>query len=90
MAFGHNKHSKVLFSTRSRDLIPAIRAEKFIEIQTLSQDEPWTLFRGISFYNNTVSVSMSIEECARKIADECKGLPLAITVIATGMTGKPL
>lgn len=33
-------------------------------------------------------VSMDIEECARLIVVECKGMPLAINVVAVAMIGQ--
>eukprot|EP00253_Pinus_taeda_P010460 PITA_10460 len=86
VAFGRNKHRKVMFSTQRRDLIKEMRVEESIEIQPLSPDESWTLFRRIAFNDDTVSVH--IQQFAREMADECRGLPLELTVIASAMFGK--
>jgi hypothetical protein len=80
MLFRDDEHSKVLFSTRRKDLIGEMGAEESIEIHPLSRDEGWMLFRRVAFKNN--QVSMDIQERARRFADQCKGVPLAINIVA--------
>lgn len=86
VAFGEGKQSKLLFSTRNRALFPLMKADESIEMPPLSTDEAWKLFRGIAFEDSPVS--MEIEESARKIADDCKGSPLSLSVVAAAMNGK--
>lgn len=86
VAFGDGKNSKVLFSTCRKDLIGEMGTEESIEIQPLPRDEGWMLFRRVAFKDD--QVSMDIEARARQIADQCRGLPLAINVVATAMIGK--
>jgi len=55
-------------------------------VQPLPKDEAWNLFRTIAFKDN--HVCLHIEEYAMNIVDECKGLSLAITLVAAAMMGK--
>lgn len=55
--------------------------------QPLSNDEAWMLFRRIAFKDNPAP-PMDIQECAKNIADKCKGFGLAITLVAAAMRGK--
>jgi len=75
----------VVFSTRNRDLA-LMEAEESIEVQRLSRDEGWELFERIAFKGG--HSPEELKECARTIADECAGLPVAINVVAGAMRGK--
>jgi len=68
----------------NRDPIPPMTAEE--SLQPLSKDEAWMLFRRIAFKDNRVP--MEIEEYVTNTADECKGIPLAISLVAAAMRGK--
>lgn len=81
--FGLDKGSKLVFSTRNRELIGEMNAEKSLEIRQLPTDEAWDLFRLVAFKDGHVQVD--IEQIAREVASECKGLPLAINIIASTM-----
>lgn len=76
VAFGTCKCSKVVFSTRSKDLA-LINAEQSIKVEPLSRDEGWALFMRIDLRGGHVPEDW--KESARKISDECKGMPLAIS-----------
>eukprot|EP00253_Pinus_taeda_P009811 PITA_09811 len=83
--FGENKGSKVVFSTRNRDLIPEMNADQSMQIQPLPRQEAWELFCKVALKDG--HVPDEIEYIARVVAEECKGLPLAINVIASTMIG---
>lgn len=78
-----DKGSKIVFSTRNRDLIPKMKAEESLQLQPLSTEESWDLFCKVAFQGQ--NVPRDIENIARKVANECEGLPLAITVIGSTM-----
>lgn len=80
-----DKGSKVVFSTRNRDLIGEMNAEKSLQIQPLSTDEAWDLFSKVAFKNG--HVPEEIEDIARQVAGHCRGLPLTIISIAAAMIG---
>lgn len=92
VASGTDKGSKAVFSTRSRDLVLTSRdlvlteAEQSIHVKPLSKHEGWELFERVAFEGG--HVPEQLKDCARKIADECQGLPLAINVVAAVMRGK--
>jgi disease resistance protein RPS2 len=87
--FGDHNRSKVLMSSRSRDVIRTMGAsdDYSLKIQTLSTEEGWVLFRREAFTNGAVPKE-SIQAIARKIALECRGLPLALNVVAAAMRFK--
>jgi disease resistance protein RPS2 len=85
VAFGDDKLSKIVLSTRNRDLVP-MKVDKFMEVKPLSKDQGWELFERLAFKGG--HVPEKLKQCAREIADECAGLPLAITVVAAVMSDK--
>jgi hypothetical protein len=56
-----------------------------IAIQPLSTDEGWQLFYREAFKARSIPTK-EIRDIAQQIAEECKGLPLAINVVAAAMT----
>jgi len=83
--FGENKGSKVVFTTRNRDLVREMNAKESMQILPLLPEEGWELFWKIAFEDG--HVPETIENIARQVAKECQGLPLAIKVIASTMRG---
>jgi disease resistance protein RPS2 len=85
VGFGTHKGSKVVFSTRDRD-IALTEADESREVKPLSSEEGWHLFERVAFKGS--HVQDEIMKCAKKIAEQCKCLPLAITVVAKATRGK--
>lgn len=83
--FGEKRGSKVVFTTRNRDLVQEMKAKESMQIKTLPTEEAWELFCKVAFEDGPVP--QDIEHTARQVAEECKGLPLAIKVIAAAMNG---
>lgn len=83
--FGNDKGSKVLFSTRYRNLIPTMKADESIEIQPLSAEEAWQLFCKVAFKDGLVPQEQV--EPGRHTAYFCRHLPLLINVIAATQLG---
>lgn len=85
VAFETDKDSKVVFSTRDRD-IASTEADVSMEVELLTRDDGWLLFERVAFEGS--HAEGEIMECAKKIAEECQCLPLAITVVAKAMRAK--
>lgn len=83
--FGNERGSKVVFSTRNGDLVRQMNTGKSFQLQPLSPDEAWELFRNVAFKDG--HLPPDLEHIAEEVAKECKGLPLAINVIASTMIG---
>lgn len=78
--FGDDKGSKVLFSTRYRSLVPAMKAEESIEIQPLLAEEAWELFCKVAFKDGLVP--QELVENGRHTAYFCRRVPLLLNVVA--------
>lgn len=84
--FVTDKVSKVLFSTRRRDLITEMDADEAMQLQLTPREEGWESFCTVAFKDG--HVPFDIEPVARKVADQCCGVPLSINVIAATMKDK--
>ncbi|PIM97978.1 hypothetical protein CDL12_29544 [Handroanthus impetiginosus] len=79
--------SKVVLTTRYEDICGYMEADKTIKIECLGREEASTLFRkkvGMS----TLNAHPSIPKLAEVVAEECKGLPLALIAVGRAMAGK--
>ncbi|XP_010476201.1 PREDICTED: probable disease resistance protein At1g12280 isoform X2 [Camelina sativa] len=79
--------SKVVFTTRSRDVCGRMGVNDPMEVSCLEPDEAWDLFK-MKVGENTLKGDPEILKLARKVAEKCHGLPLALTVIGEIMACK--
>ncbi|KAH0724879.1 hypothetical protein KY284_000744 [Solanum tuberosum] len=63
---------------RCRGVCQAMEAHKIMEVGTLSKEEAWILFRQKS--GNSID-DPSLHDIEKKVAKECKGLPIAIVTV---------
>ncbi|KAG4963973.1 hypothetical protein JHK86_040841 [Glycine max] len=82
----NNKGCRVLLTTRSRDVCISMQCQKIIELNLLAGNEAWDLFKLNT--NITDESPYALKGVARKIVDECKGLPIAIVTVGSTLKGK--
>ncbi|CAN6907983.1 unnamed protein product [Brassica oleracea] len=78
---------KVVFTTRSREVCGHMGVDDPMEVQCLTDNEAWDLFEK-KVGPLTLKSHPSIPEQARKVAEKCCGLPLALNVIGETMSCK--
>ncbi|MCI69354.1 CC-NBS-LRR resistance protein, partial [Trifolium medium] len=59
---------------------------KTIQLELLSEEEAWAMFKRYADLSNISSKGLL--EQGRKIAKKCKGLPIAIATIASSLKGQ--
>ncbi|CAA7055705.1 unnamed protein product [Microthlaspi erraticum] len=79
--------SKIVFTTRSREVCKDMKADDEMKVECLSAEDAWELFQ------NTVGEAplrghQDIPALARRVAEKCCGLPLALNVIGKAMASK--
>ncbi|RWR90773.1 putative disease resistance protein isoform X1 [Cinnamomum micranthum f. kanehirae] len=77
---------KIVWTTRSKKVCRGMGSERIIEVDGLTDDESWTLFKeklGANFV-----LSLEIESIAKAIVKECDGLPLAIITMGAALRGE--
>ncbi|KAG7588056.1 P-loop containing nucleoside triphosphate hydrolase [Arabidopsis suecica] len=80
---------RVAFTTRSREVCGRMGDHEPMEIQCLEPGEAWELFKN-KVGDNTLRRDPVIVELARKVAEKCRGLPLALNVIGEAMASKTM
>ncbi|KAH0777146.1 hypothetical protein KY290_008557 [Solanum tuberosum] len=78
--------SKIIVTTRKESVAKTMCADHCaITVGTLSSDDSWALFKRHSLEN---SDHPELEEVGKEIAVKCKGLPLALKIVAGTLRGK--
>ncbi|KAG5578220.1 hypothetical protein H5410_058354 [Solanum commersonii] len=78
--------SKIIVTTRKESVAQMMCADRCaITVGTLSSEDSWDLFKRHSLENRD---HPELEEVGKKIADKCKGLPLALKALAGVLRGK--
>ena len=81
---GDGNQSKIVFTTRSADVCGGMAAQKSIKVECLEEKEALSLFQA-KVGEDTLNSHPDIPKLAEMVAKECKGLPLALIVIARAM-----
>ncbi|KOM58373.1 hypothetical protein LR48_Vigan11g140700 [Vigna angularis] len=83
---GNHNNCRILVTTRDIRICNKMECEKIIQLDILPEEEGWILFQKHAALSN--KSSKSILDIGRKISKECKGLPIAIVVIARSLKGQ--
>ncbi|KAL1103081.1 hypothetical protein V6Z11_D05G412100 [Gossypium hirsutum] len=77
---------KILLITRRQQVCTKMNCKE-IQLGILSEDEAWVLFRDKARLEDDCS---TLNDVAKEVAAQCKGLPLAIVVVANALKGESL
>ncbi|KAI9099664.1 hypothetical protein K1719_024669 [Acacia pycnantha] len=81
-----NSQSKVLFTTRFEDVCAKMKAQREFKVEVLMEKEALELFC-MKVGEETLKSNPIIRNKAHEMARECKGLPLALSVVGSAMAG---
>ncbi|QCE04935.1 disease resistance protein RPS2 [Vigna unguiculata] len=82
----NHKGCRILVTTRDVNICHKMECEETIQLDILLEEDVWKLFQKHAGLND--SYPKSVLDTGRKISKECKGLPIAIVVIAGSLKGK--
>ncbi|GLT46131.1 hypothetical protein SLA2020_199110 [Shorea laevis] len=82
---GHG--SKLIFTTRSLGVCGQMEAPRKIMVDCLVPEKAWELFQ-IKVGKETLDSHPQIRGLAKEVAEECKGLPLALITLGRAMSSK--
>ncbi|RVW23456.1 putative disease resistance protein RGA4 [Vitis vinifera] len=80
--------SRILVTTRKESVVEMMRTTYMHSLGKLSEDKSRALFYQIAFYGKNREKMEDLKEIGEKIADKCKGLPLAIKTLGNLMRSK--
>ncbi|RWR73997.1 disease resistance protein RPM1-like protein [Cinnamomum micranthum f. kanehirae] len=87
VAFPNNRcGSRIMLTTRIRDVALSFEAESILYLEPLGKDEAWLLFCSRAFSNK--SCPPELKPYAKTLVQKCEGLPLAIVTIGGLMLTK--
>uniref|UniRef100_A0A6N2KSD0 AAA+ ATPase domain-containing protein n=1 Tax=Salix viminalis TaxID=40686 RepID=A0A6N2KSD0_SALVM len=77
--------SRLLVTTRKREVasIMGSSSTDILELRTALSDECWSLFSQFAFFEKNSRERENLEETGRKIAERCRGLPLAAKTLGS-------
>ncbi|XVF77480.1 hypothetical protein PTKIN_Ptkin14bG0047500 [Pterospermum kingtungense] len=78
---------KILLTMRLQQVCVQMGCQEKFELRILSKSEAWALFKDSAGLKDDAS---TLNEVAREVASECKGLPLAIVTIGKALQGESL
>jgi disease resistance protein RPS2 len=84
--------SVTLVTTRNRPVLEkaGVKDEDEVQVGVLSKEDSWKLFCVHAFPRGLSNISSQVQGDAELVAEECKGLPLALKVIGGSMVGKSM
>jgi Leucine-rich repeat (LRR) protein len=84
--------SVTLVTTRNQPVLEkaGVIDEDEVQVGVLSKEDSWKLFCVHAFPRGFSNIPFELEGVAKLVADECKGLPLALKVIGASMVGKTM
>ncbi|XP_045791682.1 uncharacterized protein LOC123886408 [Trifolium pratense] len=82
----NHKGCRVLVTSRSIKTFNIMDCDKRIELDVLSKEDAWIMFKSYARISN--STSKKLTDKGRQIAKQCKQLPIAISVIASSLKGQ--
>jgi Leucine-rich repeat (LRR) protein len=84
--------SVTLVTTRNRPVLEkaGVKDEDEVHVGVLSREDSWQLFCVHAFPRVFPTIPCQLQGVAESVAEECKGLPLALKVIGGSMVGKSM
>ncbi|XP_065873396.1 disease resistance protein At4g27190-like [Euphorbia lathyris] len=76
---------QILFTSRNEDVCQIMGSERNFVINVLTDEEAWGLFKNIAIESIE---KWNLHDTARKISDECGGLPVVIVTLAAALKYK--
>lgn len=80
--------SKILVTTRNERVAKMLRSSYELHLGQLADEDSWSLFSQIAFFERSKEDCEELEGIGRKIADKCRGIPLTVKTIGSLMRFK--
>nr|XP_048320805.1 disease resistance protein At4g27190-like [Ziziphus jujuba var. spinosa] len=76
---------KILLTSRDKDVCERMKSQKIFAMEVLSDDEAWNLFEEVAGISDR---TRDLYDVAKKVAKECKGLPVAIVTVGRALENR--
>ncbi|XP_074323228.1 putative disease resistance protein RGA3 [Apium graveolens] len=81
LAVGGAKGTDILVTTRRQEVVDAMRCSDPYQVQKLSKEDSWELFKYRAFTDGGVLETEAFAALGRRTVKRCGGLPLAIKAL---------
>ncbi|RVW23887.1 putative disease resistance protein RGA3 [Vitis vinifera] len=88
LLMGKSGGSRILVTTRNESVARMMRSTYMHSLGSLPLEQCRALFSQIAFWGKSTDKIEELEETGKKIADKCKGLPLAVKALGSLMQSK--
>ncbi|XP_048321081.2 probable disease resistance protein At4g27220 [Ziziphus jujuba] len=86
-AVGIPDRCKILLTSRNEDVCKQMKSQEIFPIKVLSEDEGWNLFEEVAGISDR-TCTRDLYDVAKKVAKECKGLPVAIVTVGRALENR--
>ncbi|XP_065637476.1 putative disease resistance protein RGA3 isoform X1 [Quercus suber] len=80
--------SRIIVTTRKSRVVEIMGSVSIINLEVLSNEDCWLVFRKIAFFDRDPKQCEQLEGLGRQIVEKCKGLPLAAKTLGSLMRFK--
>ncbi|XP_020686947.2 putative disease resistance protein RGA1 [Dendrobium catenatum] len=87
--YNSNRSVRVLITTRDENIVNKMQVAYIHSVTYLSEESSWDMLRRRLFSEEQEELANGLKEIGLMIVNKCKGLPLAIKVIAGVLLSKP-
>ncbi|XP_061354809.1 uncharacterized protein LOC133299367 [Gastrolobium bilobum] len=84
---GEHNACKLLMTSRNKDVLLEMNAEKDFRVEVLSEAEAWSLFE---FMAGDVIKDITLHNVATQVAKKCAGFPIRLVTVAAGLKNKDI
>ncbi|XP_020972450.1 disease resistance protein RGA2-like [Arachis ipaensis] len=89
LGVGGDKGSKIIVTTRSRNVVDIVGSNLVIKLEGLPENECWRLFTKCAFQEEKEEEKYPrLKQIGEQIVKKCKGVPLAITTLGCLLRSK--
>ncbi|XP_016185033.1 putative disease resistance protein RGA3 [Arachis ipaensis] len=89
LGVGGDKDSKIIVTTRSRNVVDIVGSNLVIKLEGLPENECWRLFTKCAFQEEKEEEKYPrLKQIGEQIVKKCKGVPLAITTLGCLLRSK--
>ncbi|XP_074382228.1 putative disease resistance protein RGA4 [Apium graveolens] len=81
LAVGGARDTNILVTTRRQEVVDAMRCSDPYQVQKLSEEDSWELFKHRAFTDGGVLETEAFASLGRRMVKRCGGLPLAIKTL---------
>ena len=86
LKFNSSTGNNIVVTTRSDNVAKIMETHPKYQLEKLSKDDCWSIFKNRTFTNGIIPLTFDLEVIGREIAKRCGGVPWAARVLGGTMS----